>query len=128
MDEQEEKEGRAEYDYSNLPQWIEGAILQYDRVEAAQPTIQFDCPRCRDSWQCPALSAEQHREVADLVRHKNMFEPLEFFRLAGFTFVAAKRTMHHVTSVPGICHKCNRELPDDSEQVVCRCRSLNLNW
>ena len=130
MDEGEEKEGRHKYDYSNLHQWIETAdVAVANRVDAAQQIVKFDCARCRETWSCPRLTAEQCREVADLVRQKQMFGPLEFFRLAGFTFVSAKRTMHHIVSVPGKCHKCKRELPDDSEQqVVCRCRSLNLNW
>jgi hypothetical protein len=130
MNEQEEKVSQPEYDYSILSQWIEDAYLAAgdNAVTAVQARIQFDCVRCRESWSCPSLTPEQRRDVADLVRRKLMFEPLEYFRLAGFTFVAAKRTMHHIMSVQGKCHKCSRELPDDSEQIVCRCRSLNLNW
>ena len=122
--------GQSETDYSKLPQWIEdGYVVAEDtEVKAVQQTIEFDCRRCKQSWSCPQLTAEQRGEVADLVRRKLMFDPLEYFRLAGFTFVAAKKTMHHITTIPGKCHKCSRELRDDSEQVVCRCRSLNLNW
>ena len=130
MDEQEEKEGRPEYDYSHLPQWIEDAhVVSGDNaVVKAQQHIQFDCVRCKDSWSSPVLTAEQRGEAAELVRLKPNFVAFEFFRLAGFTFVAAKRTMHHIMTVPGKCHKCSREIPGDSEQIVCRCRSLNLNW
>lgn len=129
MNERDERESRPEDDYSFLPQWIEAGSVEFDeRVGATKRIAQFECARCRESWSCPSLTPEQRGEVADLVRRKKMFEPLEFFRLAGFTFVAAKRTMHHIVIVPGQCHKCKRELSKDSEQVVCRCRSLNLNW
>lgn len=129
MDEPEANKGQPEYDFSNLPQWIEATYVAVDTgVESAQQIVQFDCAKCRDSWSCPLLTAKQRREVADLVRRKNVFHPLEFFMLAGFTFSAAKRTMFHIVTVPGECHKCKRELSQDSEQVVCRGRSLNLNW
>ena len=130
MDEREEEVVQTEYDYSDLVKWIDATyvVTADDRVAAVQQVMQFYCARCRESWSAPALTLEQRKEVADLVRRKNMFEPLEFFRLTGFTFLMAKRTMHHITIVPGKCHKCKRGLPDDSEQVVCRCRSLNLNW
>ena len=130
MNEDVERVGQPEYEYSKLPQWIEdGYVVAGDNaVKAVQPRTQFDCARCRERWSSPSLTPEQRKEVADLVRRKHMFEPLEYFRLAGFTFVAAKRPMHHITTVPGRCHKCSRELLDDSEPIVCRCRSLNLNW
>lgn len=126
MNEQEEKAYRPKYDYSNLPKWIEDAYVV--AVEAAQQKIQFDCARCRESWSCPTLTIERRREVADLVRRRLINEALEFFRLAGFTFVAAKRTYEHITIVSGQCHKCKRILSGDFERVVCRCRSMNLKW
>lgn len=123
------KESSPKYDYSNLPKWIEDAFVVADKeVEVTQQRNQYDCARCKDNWTCPTLTTEQRKEVAELVRRENMFEPLEFFRLAGFTFVEAKRTMLHITMVPGNCHRCSRALTDESEEAICRCRSLNLNW
>ena len=130
MDKEKEKDDRSKYYYSSLAQWMEDPYVVANgyAVEAAQRRIQFDCARCKESWSGPTLIVEHRREVADLVCRKLMLEALEFFRVAAFTALAAKRTMHHIVIVEGRCHKCSRELPNDSEEVVCRCRSLNLNW
>ena len=131
MAKQEDEDDLLERNHSSRAQWIEDSnVVAIDyAVDAAQQKTHFDCPRCRgESWSGPALIVEQRREAAALVRRKQMLETLEFFRLAGFTFVAAKRTMLHITIVEGKCHRCRRELPNGSEHVVCRCRSLNLNW
>jgi hypothetical protein len=62
------------------------------------------------------------------VRRKHVLEPFAYLRTVGFTFASAKPTVLHISIVPGKCQKCKRRLSGDSEQVVCRCRSLNLNW
>ena len=128
MDEQKDKK----YDFTNLQQWLDNGvaipIVVNGVVQAIPSEIEFQCGRCRTTWTCPALTIEQRDEVAGLVRRKRILEPFSIFRSVGFTPVAAKRTMEHITIVPGKCHKCSRVLPEDSERVVCRCRSLNLNW
>jgi hypothetical protein len=130
MDESEEEVEGSNYDYSNLQQWLNGDVASdaSDVTVSSQSEPQLACTRCRDSWSSPALTPQQRSEVAELYRRENILEPMEFFRLAGFTPVAAKRTMLHITRLPGRCHKCGRELPEGSEQAVRRCRSLNLNW
>ena len=117
-------------DYSNLPQWIEypHVVAADNTVEAAQQKIEFVCARCRTSWLCPSLTGEQRGKAAELWRRAQLLDLGTLFRAAGFTFAEAKTTMLHISPVPGKCHKCSRALPEDSEQVVCRCRALNLNW
>ena len=126
------KDNPRKYDFSNLQQWLDDGlavpIFVDGVVQAAASEIVFECARCRTTWTCPTLTITQRGEIAGLVRGKRILEPFSVFRSAGFTPAAAKRTMEHITIIPGKCHKCSRVLSEDQERVVCRCRSLNLNW
>jgi hypothetical protein len=121
------KATRPKYDHSDLDRWIDGEAVPVG-VKAVQDEVQFDCARCHASWSCPALSVERRREVADLVRRKQLLDVFALFRELGSTVAGAKHTSLHITKEPSACHKCRRALPTDDEQVVCRCRTLNLNW
>ena len=120
------------YDHSNLQQWINESsavpIAVDKAIDVSFSEAQFDCGRCGTKWSCPPLTPEQRREAAELVRRAHIFDTLAFLKSAGFTLAEAKPTYLHITLVPGKCHKCSRALVGVSEQVVCCCRSLNLNW
>jgi hypothetical protein len=124
------RKARPKYDRSNLDKWIDGTTVPVVVAGTGKThnEVQLDCTRCGSSWSYPKLSVEKRREVADLVRRKQVLDVFALFREVGFTPAAAKHTTLHITNRSGECHRCSRALPADSDQLVCRCRSLNLNW
>ena len=126
------REDRPIYDHTDLQQWIEGSVGTQMAVGVAsaaeQQRVEFVCERCKERWFCPRLDQDRRREVAGLVRRAQLLDVFALFRSIALTPAAAKQTMLHITNTPGKCNRCSRALTIESEQIVCCCRALNLNW
>jgi len=54
---------------------------------------------------------------------------IELKNRAGLSLAEAKAVAFHLSDTGSKCHRCNRELVDENEEVDCpMCRSMNLKW
>ncbi len=72
------------------------------------------------------LTDQTKASFAELVRS----DPVKGMRFAeaqfGLDAREAKVLVLHITSAPGVCHKCGK--PVVSGESLCSCRSVNLDW
>lgn len=85
------------------------------------------CGKCRIAVILPAeISAEEAASFAAVVRK----DSVKAMRIAESQFSLgareAKALVLHVTRHPGKCNRC--ECKVTSGELVCTCRSLNLDW
>jgi hypothetical protein len=88
------------------------------------------CGHCGGSWSFPeATELALRATVAGLVRGHRRMEALRFLREhTGIGLQDAKAITQHISSSPGVCHRCGAALVD-GEPVVCPgCGSLNYDW
>lgn len=87
----------------------------------------FECGKCLpvnvpDDW-----TNEKKAEVATLIRKKDSFTTVQYFRPIGMDLGVAKGIFLHVTREKGFCHRCRKNLIEYEGQCP-KCKSLNLDW
>jgi hypothetical protein len=87
----------------------------------------MQCTQCGMTVVWPdGLAKEEKAAFASLVRRDSVagmrFAEAQF----GFGPRESKVLVLHLTSVPGVCHKCKK--PVVAGESCCSCRSVNLDW
>jgi hypothetical protein len=87
----------------------------------------MQCAKCRMTVVWPdGLTEGRRAEFASVVRG----DPVQGMRFAethlGLGGRESKVLVLHLTSTPGICHKCGKTVV--AGESLCSCRSVNLDW
>jgi len=88
------------------------------------------CEACRSAWTAPdTIGAELRLTIAVLARRHQSLEAIRQLRTnAGISLADAKAIRHHLTRIPGCCHRCGHPLDGAALSVCMQCRSINYDW
>ena len=90
----------------------------------------INCKRCGADILIPDLTAEIKSSISDTAHRMGRMQAIiELKNRAGLSLAEAKAVAFHLSDTGSKCHRCNRELVDENEEVDCpMCRSMNLKW